>query len=117
MIQVSPSATIFVVEQPIRFNTRLKGTLGVCRDLLQLEPMDGFYVVFRNHSGTMLRIVFYDGDGFWLCEKTFSKGRLPAWGGGPEGVSQISARELAVLLWRGNVVGAAFPDFWKKLSA
>ncbi len=116
MIQVSAGATIYVAEQPVRFTTRLKGTLAVCRDLLAIEPMDGAYVVFRNMAGTMLRVVFYDGDGFWLCEKSFSKGRIGAWSETGRPFAQVSARDLAVLLWRGDVQGASFPGLWKKVS-
>jgi transposase len=116
MIQVSPSATIYVVSTPISFAGRLKSTLGICRDLLHLEPMNGCYVVFRNRAGTMLRVIFYDGDGFWLCEKMFSKGSVRSWFAG-EGLNQISARELSVLLWRGDFEKVQFPDFWKKMTA
>ena len=117
MIQVSPGATIFIAEQPIRFTTRLKGTLAVCRDLLAIEPMDRAYLVFRNVPGTMLRVLFYDGDGFWLCEKTFSQGRIGFWSETGVPLAEVTARELAVILWRGDVRGAAFPSFWKRVVA
>jgi hypothetical protein len=116
MIHVSPNATIYVVSTPVSFTGRLKSTLGICRDLLQIEPMDGCYIVFRNRSGTMLRVVLYDGDGFWLCEKTFSKGSIRTWFDG-EGITQVSARELSVLLWRGDLQKVQFPEFWKKMTA
>ena len=115
MIQMSPCSTIYVVGKSVSFAGRLKSTLGICRDLLQLEPMDGCYIVFRNRSGSKLRIVFYDGDGFWLCEKTFSKGAIRGWVEGEE-ISQVSARELSVLLWRGNLERVQFPAFWKKMT-
>lgn len=117
MIQVSPGATIYMVEAPIRFTSRLKGTLALCRSLLALEPMNGAYVVFRNQSGTMLRVLFYDGDGFWLCEKTFSQGRIGRWSATGNALVPLSARDLAVLLWRGDAAGAGFPPFWKRVSA
>jgi transposase len=117
MIQVSPGATIYLAESPIRFTSRLKGTLAICRDLLTLEPMEGAYIVFRNQSGTMLRVLFYDGDGFWLCEKTFSQGRIGRWSTTGDALVPLSARDLAVLLWRGDAAGAAFPPFWKRVSA
>lgn len=117
MIQTSPGQPIFVVHEPIKFNGRLKGTLAICRDILRLEPMDGCYVVFRNASGTMLRIIFYDGDGFWVCEKTFSKGHIVHWPKQSCSFSAASARELMVLLWRGNPHASAFPEFWHKIAS
>ena len=103
-----------IYNQTIRWSDIL-GEFEVCRDLLHLEPMDGCYIIFRNRAGTMLRVIFYDGDGFWLCEKTFSKGSIEKWFDG-DGVSPISARELSVLLWRGDLQKAQFPKFWKKMS-
>ena len=42
--------------------------------------------------------------------------RLPLpWFDG-DGVSPISARELSVLLWRGDLQKVQFPKFWKKMS-
>ena len=117
MIQVSPGAIIMVVNESVSFGCRLKGMLALCRDILDVEPMDGGYIVFRNRAGTMLRIVFYDGDGFWLCEKIFSQGSLRHWFvKGENGMTKISARELAVLLWHGDPAGARFPPYWHKVG-
>lgn len=117
MIQVSPGANILVINNAVSFSCRLRGMLALCRDVLQVEPMDGGYFVFRNRAGTMLRIIFYDGDGFWMCEKIFSFGRVKCWfGDGKNGLTSISARDLAVLIWHGDPLGANFAPYWKKLG-
>lgn len=113
MIQTSPSSTIFVVNEPVSFQCRIKGMVALCRDILAVEPMSGAYFVFRNSSGQMLRVLFYDGDGFWLCEKRFSKGKVRSWFNSDGALTLISARELAVLLWHGDLNTSSFPAFWK----
>jgi hypothetical protein len=32
-------------------------------------------------------------------------------------LAEVTARDLAVILWRGDVRGAAFPSFWKRVVA
>ena len=115
MLTVSPLSPVYVVDVPASFRCGKDGMVALCRDVYNLEPMNGAYILFRNRTGTQLRVVFYDGDGMWLCTKYFSKGSVRNWPSG-SGVSQVSARELAVLLWRGHVGGASFPEFWKKMA-
>ena len=116
MIPLAPGSSIFVVNEAVSFACRLNGMLGICRDVLAIEPMDGAYIVFRNRKGTMIRVIFYDGDGFWLCEKRFSQGSIRHWCGRGGVITSVTARELGVLLWRGNPAGAGFPSLWKKLA-
>lgn len=115
MLSVAAHSPVFVVETPASFRCGKNGMVGLCREVYNLEPMDGAYIVFRNRTGTQLRVIFYDGDGMWLCTKYFSKGSVKSWPVG-SGVSNATARDLAVLLWRGSVGGASFPEFWKKMA-
>ena len=36
-------------------------------------------IVFRNRAGTALKILCYDGQGYWLCTKRLSQGRFTWW--------------------------------------
>jgi hypothetical protein len=116
MIQIPVATPIYVVKSPMSFNKRLKGTLALCRDLLEVEPLGGALFVFRNKSGTTIRIVFYDGDGFWFCEKSFSRGRLKHWLDGDGELFPATASDLMVLLWRGDTRSVNFPDLWSPLQ-
>jgi transposase len=70
---------IFIAIQPIDFRTRLEGSLAICRQRLQQDPMSGHLFLFRNKSATTLRIILYENQGFWLLEKRLSKGRFQYW--------------------------------------
>ena len=76
MIQVTPHMRVFVAREPLDFRTRIDGTAAVCRKRLKLEPMSGALFVFRNRAATMVRILVYDGQGFWNMTKRLSKGRF-----------------------------------------
>ncbi len=58
--------------------------------------------MFRNRRGTPLKLLCYDGQGYWLCQKRLSQGRLKWWPSTPQARVTLSARELQILLWNGN---------------
>ena len=118
MIQVPPSAHVVVMHEPISFRYGIDGTVAVARTVLAKEPMDGAIFVFRNRRRRMLRVLFYDGSGFWLCTKRMSKGCFHAWphGDGTAPCSPLLARELQVLLWGGDPSTCSFPELWRKVA-
>jgi transposase len=85
---------------------------------LQEDPFGGTVFVFRNRRGTALKVLVYDGQGFWLCHKRLSEGRFRWW---PSGSCQATAQRLAahqlqVLFSAGNPAGAcAVPD-WRPVG-
>jgi len=118
MIQVPANATVLVMHEPISFRNGIEGTAAVARLVLQREPMEGAFFVFRNKTGQMLRILYYDGSGFWLCTKRLSKGRFSAWpkGDGTSVSSELLVRELQILLWGGDPASCDFPELWRKAA-
>jgi transposase len=118
MIQVPANATVVVMHQPISFHNGIEGCAAVARCVLQREPMDGALFVFRNKRGHMLRILYYDGGGFWLCTKRLSHGCFTAWptGDGTSPSSVLLVRELQILLWGGNPKSCDFPQMWRKVA-
>lgn len=118
MIQVPANATVVVMHEPISFRNGIEGTAAVARTVLQREPMDGALFVFRNRGRHMLRLLYYDGSGFWLCTKRLSRGRFAAWpnGDGTSPSSALLVRELQVLLWGGDPASCAFPELWRNVA-
>jgi transposase len=118
MIQVPPNANVVVMHDAISFRNGIEGTAAVARNVLAKEPMDGAFFVFRNRRRNMLRVLFYDGSGFWLCTKRLSKGCFSAWptGDGTSAGSALLARELQVLIWGGDPSSCAFPELWRRVA-
>jgi transposase len=118
LIHVPANATVVLMHQPISFRYGIEGTCAVARTVLQREPMDGALFVFRNKAGHMLRILYYDGSGFWLCTKRLSRGCFTAWprGDGTALASALLVRELQVLLWGGDIAGCRFPALWRQVT-
>lgn len=117
MIQITPHMRIFACVNPVDFRKGIDGMAAVCRNQLLNDPIEGALFLFRNRSQTSLRILAYDGQGFWLCTKRLSQGRFNWWPKSSS-VSTVSmdAWELQTLLWNGNPSDAKFGSPWRKIA-
>jgi len=115
MIQITPQMRIFVAIQAVDFRKGIDGLAGVCRRILRADPFNGYLFVFCNRRRTSIKLLQYDGQGYWLCQKRLSKGTFQWW---PEGeVSrQLMAHQLQTLLWNGNPDKTAVSSDWKEIS-
>ena len=117
MIQVTPHLRIFVAREPLDFRTRIDGTASVCSRFLLQDPMSGALFVFRNRAATMIRVLVYDGQGFWLMTKRLSKGRFPHWCAKGQGTSHsISAHQLQMLIAGGNFMRSNAAAPWRCIT-
>lgn len=116
MIQFPANARIIVMHDPISFRCGIEGTVGVARVVLQQEPMNGAFFVFRNKRRQMLRILYFDGSGYWLCTKRLSQGRFLAWPTGDGPCSPLLAREIQILIWGGDPGSCHFPALWRQVA-
>jgi hypothetical protein len=76
---------------------------------------EGCLFVFRSRRGTSIRILVYDGQGFWLAQKRLSQGRFVWWPSGKEASRVLQAHQAQLLLAAGNPETEAAP-VWRKVS-
>jgi transposase len=114
MLQISSTSKIYFGMNSIDFRGGIESLMGYCCHVLEKDPMNGGYFVFRNKSGKQLKILHYDGVGFYLCIRRFSKGKITWW---PENQGQetMEPRELCLLLFGGSPKTALLPNYWKKV--
>jgi len=60
---------ILVAIEPADFRCGIDGLARLCRTALAENPLSGTVFVFRNRRRTGIRVLVYDGQGFWLCYK------------------------------------------------
>ena len=116
MLQLTPQSRIFVALVPVDFRKGIDGLAALCRRAFGQNPLDGAIYVFRNRTGTTLKLLCYDGQGYWLCTKRLSVGRLRWWPRAPGTTVRLAARELQVLLWNGYPDQAAMADDWRQVA-
>ncbi len=116
MLQVTPQMRILVCMQPIDFRKGIDGIAAVCRNHLQHDPHAGTLFLFRNRAKCTIRILSYDGQGFWLCTKRLSKGKFKWWPECSSDCTFINSWKLQTLLGNGNPSMASFDEDWRKIS-
>jgi transposase len=115
MLQLTPQSRIFLAVEPIDGRKGLDGLAAVCRQVLHDNPLEGAVYVFRNRTGTTLKLLAYDGQGFWLCTKRLSHGHFHWWPTVTTPRVTLSAQELSILLWNGHPDRAQFAPLWRPL--
>ena len=101
MIALTPRMRVLVAVAPADFRCGIDGLARRVRQALAEDPFGGAVFVFRNRRGTAIKLLAYDGQGFWLCQKRLSQGRFRHWPTGQAG-QILAAHELAVLLAGGD---------------
>jgi transposase len=116
MIQITPQMRILVAVEPTDFRRGMDGLARVCAEVLRQDPFSGWVFVFRNRPATALKILVYDGQGFWLCHKRLSTGRFRWWPTGNATVHPLAAHELQVLLAAGDPGATRAAPAWRPVG-
>ena len=91
MIAITPHMRVLVAVEPVDFRMGIDGLAQQCRAVLQEDPFRGTVFLFRSRSHTAIKLLIYDGQGFWLCHKRLSRGRFRYWPTATDGVVRLCA--------------------------
>jgi len=117
MIQITPQMRILLAVEPVDFRKGIDGLTFLCKKILKADPFAGYLFVFLNRRKTAIKILSYDGQGFWLCQKRLSKGKFKWWPGNfkEDSVKNLDVHELQMLLWNGNPAQSKIAPMWRKI--
>jgi transposase len=76
----------------------INGLAAIVEGSFRLDPFAGSLYVFCNRERDRLKILEWDGDGFWLHFKRLEKGHFRWPGEGDTKTLDLSGEELAILL-------------------
>jgi transposase len=117
MLQITPQHQLFIAVEPVDFRRGIDGLRAMCQQQWQDDPFSGHLFIFCNRHLTSVKLLIYDGNGFWLCQKRFSSGKLKWWPRTTEEASTIRAVELVIMLQQGNPQEVRVPEDWRRLPA
>jgi len=105
---------ILVAIEPADFRCGIDGLARLAREELASDPFSGCVFVFRNRRATAVKLLVYDGQGFWLCYKRLSKGRFRFWPSSASDAARLlEAHELQVLLSAGDFEAVRAAPPWR----
>ena len=116
MIQITPQMRILLAVEPVDFRKGIDGLAQLCRQRLQMDPLGGTLFVFANRRRQALKILVYDGQGFWLCQKRLSRGRFSWWPQTRAAGAALDVHQLQVLLWNGDPSRTASAPLWRPVA-
>lgn len=117
MLQITPHHRLRLAVKPTDFRRGIDGLAALCRQSLNEDPFSGIVFIFTNRSRNALKILVFDGNGFWLVAKRFSKGRLAWWPVLDAPSLTLTPSQLHILLAQGNPMDAPTPPAWRPLPA
>src|SRR6185503_7914048 len=117
MIQLTAHMKILIAIEACDFRNGIDGLSAICRKRLNQDPFSGTLFIFRNRRGTAIKILVFDGLGYFLILRRFSKGRLKWWPTkSDQALTQLAARELQVLINKGIPQDAQFEADWRPIA-
>ena len=116
MMAITAQMRVLVCVASVDFRKGIDGLARVCRDVLSADPFSGTMFVFRNRRATAIKILAYDGQGYWLCQKQLSEGKFRHWPTGAGSAHrELLAHQLQVLLAGGDAEVASGAPVWRRI--
>jgi transposase len=119
MIQITPQMRVLVAIDPVDFRRGIDRLSQICRAILSEDPLSGTLFCFRSRSQKAIKLLVYDGQGFWLATKRMSAGKFRYWPTAEDGATPASrlllTHEFHALIWGGNPSLAHAAPMWRRI--
>ena len=103
MITVPAGVRIYLACGVTDMRKGFDGLSMLAQEVLKQEPFSGHLFVFRGKRGDLVKVLYWDGQGFCLFAKRLEKGRF-VWPITKEGSVTLTPAQLSMLLegidWR-----------------
>lgn len=83
----------WLVSGPVDFRCGVDRLLVHVREALERDPLDGSAYVFRNRSGSRLKVLVVDSQGVWLSARRLHRGRF-VWPAGKEALWSLTRAQF-----------------------
>jgi transposase len=120
MIQITAQMRVLVAIEPVDGRKGIDSLARRCQEKLAEDPFSGCVFVFPSRSGTAIRLLTYDGQGYWLAQKRLSKGRFSWWPEAEEAeeaVKPLEAYEAQLLMAAGDLSRLRAAPMWRRVNA
>jgi len=100
MLSLPPTVRIFVAREPADLRKGFDGLAGLVTDLVDEDPQSGHLFAFFNRRRNRVKILLWDGSGYWLLYKRIEHGRFRVYDrvSRNKGSFELTASDLWLLL-------------------
>lgn len=116
MLSITPKNKVYLAVQAVDFRRGIDGLSALCRHKFEQDPFSGHYFIFRNQRASSIKILVYDSQGFWLCQKRLSKGAFKHWPKTVDSVITLNSVQLQVLLQNGTPATVTTESPWRLIE-
>ena len=103
MITIPAGVRIYLACGPTDMRRGFDGLSVMAQEVLKQDPFSGAIFCFRGKRGDLMKLLYWDGQGFCLFAKRLEKGRF-TWPVTKDGAVTLSPAQLSMLLegleWR-----------------
>ena len=93
----------------------VNGLTVMIQESMQHDPLTGSVYLFCNRERKLLKCLWWDKTGFWLCQKRLEKAKFP-WPLHEGKVEELTGEQLTMLLSEIDFWKAHKPLFYEKVS-
>ncbi len=115
MIQISAPMRVLVAIEPVDGRKGIDSLVRLCQETLAEDPFSGCVFIFRSRRGSSIRLLAYDGQGYWLAQKRLSKGKFVWWPEAATPAKRLEAYEAQLLIAAGDVSRVRAAPMWRRL--
>ncbi len=76
MLNLGAATRVFVALTPVDLRKSFDGLSALVSQTLSQPPTNGHLYVFTNRNFNRLKVLFFDGSGYWCCAKRLERGRF-----------------------------------------
>ena len=117
MLQITPQHKVYLAIEAVDFRRGIDGLAGMCESLFKKAPNSGAVFLFTNKRKNAVKVLVYDGIGYWLCLKRLSQGKLQWWPKSSDEYTSIDVTSLQIMLYKGNPEYAKITPPWRDVSS
>jgi transposase len=116
VLTLPPSVRVFVAVGATDMRLGMDGLDAIARARLDLDPLSGHLILFRNRRGDRLKILMWDRSGYWVLYKRLEKGRFSWPSSAVDARVEMCSRDLQLLLSGEDITRPRQTKWYDRLS-
>ena len=115
MLTFGPTVKVYLARGTTDMRKGFDGLAGAVAEILEQDPSSGHLFVFCGRRRHLLKILYFDGSGYWILAKRLAKGTF-AWPSADDDRPAIELRpdELSALLGGIDLDKTTWRPWWRR---